>query len=374
MYRSIFPHNPGTDLDPQAAPPRSDAVPDAGPVRVGVIGLRHGARHVRGFEQATHSTVTAVCDLDPRRARETAAQAAPGCLTTSRIDEVLASSAVDAVVVSVPNHDHATVAEQALRAGKHVVVEKPMATTGRDAAALVALADARGLTLAAFHDFRADPAHWAAHELVRSGALGEVYFARTTWTRRDNAPGALHSGSWYLDRSRAGGGVLLDLGTHRIDQVLWMLGFPEVVAVTGAVSRQLLSQRADGGGDVEDTACGTLQLAGGAVVQVETSFLGHVPRAEDVLLELRGSRGGLRVSNVGDSYRAYQLTMFGGRGGIHEQTTFPVLTGAPSLYEDFAAAVRTDSAPLCPGWHAAAVAGVIDRMYAAARAVPAGRP
>jgi predicted dehydrogenase len=335
------------------------------PVQVGVVGLRHGARHVRGFQQTPGSTVIAVCDLDAGRARAALAEAAPECRAMT-VDELLADSRVDAVVVSVPNDAHAEVVELALRAGKHVAVEKPMATTGAQAATLVRLADERGLVLAALHDFRADPAHWAARELVRTGALGDVYFARTVWLRRDNAPGAPRTGSWYLDKARSGGGVLVDLGSHRIDQVLWMLDFPVVQEVTAATSRRLLAQRDDLGGDVEDTASGTLRLHGGTVVQVETSFLGHLPRAETVLLELRGTQAGLQVDNVGDSYRDYRLTVFRGQNGTHEQTTFPVLAGAPSFYEDFAIAVRTGADPLCPGRQAAAVAEVIDRMYASA--------
>jgi predicted dehydrogenase len=336
------------------------------PVRIGVVGLRHGARHVRGWQQARGSTVSAVCDLDEERTGAALADAGPGCLATTRYEQLLEDPDVDAVVVSVPNDAHAEFAERALRAGKHVAVEKPMATTGEQAAALVALAKERGLVLAALHDFRADAAHWAARELVRSGELGEVYFARTVWVRRDNAPG-----SWYRERSRAGGGVLLDLGTHRIDLALWMLGFPDVRDVTAATSRRLLEGRA-GGGDVEDTAVGMLHLDGGAALAVETSFLGHLPRAEEVSLEIRGTRAAVRVDNVGDSYRDYRMTLLRGAQGQHQETAFSVLGPAPSMYEDFATAVRTGGEPLCPGRQAAVVAGVIDRMYAAAETVRAG--
>ena len=342
------------------------------PIGIGVVGLRHGARHVRGFQQAAGSTVIAVCDLDPARAQVVLDDAASGCMALT-CDELLADGRVDAVVVSVPNDAHAEVVERALRAGKHVAVEKPMTTSPTRAADLVRLAGERNLVLAALHDFRADRAHWAARELVRTGVLGDVYSARTVWLRRDNAPGAPKTGPWYLDRERSGGGVLMDLGTHRIDQALWMLDFPAVRELTAATSRRLLERRDDGGGNVEDTASGTLHLDGDVVVQVETSFLGYLPRAEEVVLELRGTLAGLRVQNVGDSYREYQLTLFRGQDGTHEKTEFPVLPDPPSLYEDFAAAVRTGGAPLCPGWQAAAVADVIDRMYAAADAVAAGR-
>ncbi|NQE89543.1 Gfo/Idh/MocA family protein [Nocardia terpenica] len=332
-------------------------------VRFGIVGLRHGLRHVRGWERPGESTVVAVCDVDSGRADAALADAGPGCVATVRFDQLVEDPRVQAVVISVPNDAHAELAERALLANKHVAVEKPMTTTGNRARELVRLAEDRGLVLAALHDFRADPAHWAARELVRGGGLGEVYFARTMWVRRDNAPG-----SWYRDRARAGGGVLMDLGTHRIDLALWTLGFPDVRELTAATSSRLLQLRCDGG-DVEDTAVGMLHLDNDASVQVELSFLGHLPRREQVLLELRGTQAALRVANIGDSYRHYLLTVL--RDGNNPQHIDPeqVPSRAPSMYSDFVAAIRTGGRPLCPGSEAAVVAEVIDRMYAAAAAV-----
>ncbi|MGW5748305.1 Gfo/Idh/MocA family protein [Amycolatopsis sp. NPDC003861] len=329
------------------------------PVRVGVVGLRHGMRHVAGFHAVDRADVTAVCDLDPERTRSALRTASPGCRAVSWT-EMLEGGVADAVVVSLPNDAHAAYAREALQAGLHVAVEKPLCVTGAEALDLAELAESNGLVLAALHDFRVDRAHWAARELVRTGALGHVYAARTRWLRRDNAPG-----SWYRDRARAGGGVLLDLGTHRLDLALWMLDFPQVLDVRAVTSRALLQSR-DDGGDVEDSVAAWLELDGGTTVHAEMSFLGHLPRAEDVLLELRGTEASLRVSNVGDSYRDYALTVFRGGQGAHEQVSYPVLPDAPSLYADFVAAVATGTPVLCPGDQAAAVAELIDRLYVAA--------
>ncbi|GAA2685946.1 MULTISPECIES: Gfo/Idh/MocA family protein [Actinosynnema] len=337
----------------------SERVGGGAAVRIGVVGLRHGARHVAGF-QATGGVarVNAVCDLDTARAA-TAVERVAGCRAVPW-EDMLDPELVDAVVVSLPNDLHADYARAALEAGLHVVVEKPLCPSGVQARELAALAEERGLVLAALHDFRVEPAHWAARQLVLSGALGRVYAVRTRWLRRDNAPGG-----WYRDRDRAGGGVLLDLGTHRVDLALWMLGFPQVTTAHATTSRALLERRADGG-DVEDTAIAYLELEGGVAVHAEFSFLGHLPRAEDVLLELRGTEGALRVANVGDSYRDYELTVFRGEGGVHEQTRYAQLPEAPSLYSDFAAAVATGAAPACPGEQAATVAELVDRLYTAA--------
>lgn len=328
-------------------------------VRIGVVGLRHGARHVAGFQGTGGAArVSAVCDLDAARATA-AAESVPGCRAVSW-EDVPDPELVDAVVVSLPNDLHADYARTALEAGLHVAVEKPLCPSGAQARELAALAEERELVLAALHDFRVEPAHWAARHLVLSGALGRVYAARTRWLRRDNAPGG-----WYRDRARAGGGVLLDLGTHRLDLVLWMLDFPQVLAAHATTSRALLERHADGG-DVEDTASAYLELEGGVAVHAEFSFLGHLPRAEDVLLELRGTEGALRVANVGESYRDYELTVFRGEGGAHGQTRYARLPAAPSLYADFASAVATGTAPVCPGGQAATVAELVDRLYSAA--------
>lgn len=329
-------------------------------VRIGVVGLRHGARHVRGFQATSGlAEVTAVCDLAPDRADAVLNDAAPGSRAVGWRD-MLDTGLVDAVVVSLPNDLHAEYARDALQAGLHVAVEKPLCPTGVQARELARLAEQQRLVLAALHDFRVDPAHWAARELVRTGALGHVYAARTRWLRRDNAPG-----SWYRDRARAGGGVLVDLGTHRLDVALWMLDFPEVGEVRAATTRALLERRADGG-DVEDTALAWLELDGGTILHAEASFLGHLPRAEDVLLELRGTQASLRVSNVGDSYRHYDLTVFRDGEADPEQVSYPQLPEPPSLYADFATAVATGADPICPADQAATVAELIDRLYTAA--------
>ncbi|MFF1612223.1 Gfo/Idh/MocA family protein [Amycolatopsis sp. NPDC058278] len=328
------------------------------PVRIGVVGLRHGMRHVVGFHTTAGAEVTAVCDLDTERAQEALRTASPGCRAVSWT-EMFEGDLVDAVVVSLPNDLHATYAREALQAGVHVAVEKPLCTSGVEAHELAQMAQQQGLVLAALHDFRVERAHWMARELVRRGVLGQVYAVRTRWLRRDNAPGA-----WYRDRARAGGGVLLDLGTHRLDLALWMLDFPQVLDVRAATSRALLQRREDGG-DVEDSVTAWLELDGGVTVHAEMSFLGHLPRAEDVLLELRGTEASLRVSNVGDSYRDYDLTVFRGGPGTHEQVTYPVLPNPPSLYRDFVAAVATGTSAICPGGEAAAVAELIDRLYTA---------
>lgn len=329
-------------------------------VRIGVVGLRHGARHVRGFQATSGlAEVTAVCDLAPDRTDAVLDDAAPGCRAVGW-REMLDAGLVDAVVVSLPNDLHVEYTRDALRAGLHVAVEKPLCPNGVQARELARLAEQERLVLAVLHDFRVDPAHWTARELVRTGALGHVYAARTRWLRRDNVPG-----SWYRDRARAGGGVLVDLGTHRLDVALWMLDFPEVREVRAAISRALLERRADGG-DVEDTALAWLELDGGIALHMETSFLGHLPRAEDVLLELRGTQAGLRVSNVGDSYRKYELTVVRGGEVGPEQVSYPQLPEPPSLYANFATAVATGTGPICPAEQAATVAELIDRLYTAA--------
>ncbi|PTS90462.1 oxidoreductase [Sphingomonas sp. HMWF008] len=144
---------------------------------------------------------------------------------------LLADPAIDLVVIATPDHLHAPLAKAALEAGKHVVIDKPFVTDPADGAALIALAEARGLMLSAFHNRRWDADFLTVQRLLAEGTLGEIALAELRWDRFRPAikPG------W---RETEGAGLLNDLGPHLLDQALQVFGAPD------AVSADLATQRA----------------------------------------------------------------------------------------------------------------------------------
>ncbi len=143
---------------------------------VAVVGAGYwGPNLIRNFRAADDWDLVAVCDLDTERARRVLGQA-PGIDVTADLDEVLAREDVDAVAIATPARTHHAIAEAALRAGKHVLVEKPLAHTREAGQAMVDLARELGLVLMADHTYCYTPAVLAIRDLIARGELGEILF------------------------------------------------------------------------------------------------------------------------------------------------------------------------------------------------------
>ena len=143
-------------------------------------------------------------------------------------EEALAGDDIDAVDICLPTHLHGPVALQALRRGKHVLVEKPMALDGATAGVMAAEAGERGLVLMAAHVVRFMPEYAVLRELVLGGALGKVPRS-ASFRRRCAAPAW---GGWLLDSTQSGGGIF-DLLIHDVDFCLQLFGKPEALLATG---------------------------------------------------------------------------------------------------------------------------------------------
>nr|WP_315381798.1 oxidoreductase [uncultured Sphingomonas sp.] len=195
-------------------------------IRTGLIGFGLGgtAFHaplvdaVDGLELAAVGTSRA----------EAVAKAYPGVPAMSP-EALIADPSIELVVVSTPNATHFPLAKAALEAGKHVVIDKPLTPSAAEAEALIALAEAQGRLLVPFHNRRWDSDFLAVQALIESDRLGEILLFEAHWDRfRPEL-----SQAW---KEAEGGGQLLDLGPHMIDQALVLFGTPE--AVQGDVARQ----------------------------------------------------------------------------------------------------------------------------------------
>ena len=197
------------------------------------------------------------------------------------VDATLADPHVDAVYISTTNDMHARVTLAAARAGKHVLCEKPLATTLEDAQAMKAACDAAGVVLATNHHLRNAATHRAARRLIEEGALGDVLAARCFHAI------ALpeHLQTWRVS-SAAGGGVVLDITVHDTDVLRFLLG-REVVEVVA------MTPQAEGG--VEHAVMGVLRFEGDVLASFHDAF--DVPHA-GTGLEIHGTLGSIFAREV----------------------------------------------------------------------------
>ena len=184
---------------------------------IGVIGAGYwGPKHVRNFNELPGARTTIVADLDEQRLN-TIQQQFPGTRTTTNYRHVLESADVDAVVVATPVSTHGRLAEEALLAGKHVLVEKPLARTSREAEDLVKVAESHGRVLMVGHTFLYNPAVTALRQLIQDGVLGDIYYINAQ---------RLNLGLFQRDIN-----VMWDLAPHDLSIIMHILG-AEPVAVS----------------------------------------------------------------------------------------------------------------------------------------------
>ena len=263
-------------------------------LNVGIIGCGKIAqvRHLPEYQANPGATVAALYDLNQQRAAELAQKY--GAKSYPTVQALLADPAIDAVSVCTANDSHADIACAALAAGKHVLCEKPMATTLPDCERMVALAKAHGKALMIGQNQRLAGAHQKARELIQSGAIGKPLTFQTafrhggpeTWSID---PGA---GTWFFDRKRAVMGAMADLGVHKTDLIQYLLG--QYVVETKATLCTLDKRLADGSLiGVDDNAFCVFTMSGGAVGTMTASWTNYGP--EDNGTEICGTQGVLRI-------------------------------------------------------------------------------
>ncbi|HSH45040.1 MAG TPA: Gfo/Idh/MocA family oxidoreductase [Longimicrobiales bacterium] len=259
-----------------------------GEVRIAVVGTGAIAQivHLPLLGRIQGASVVAVCDRDEAKARAIA-----GRMGVPRVfeddDEAFASDDVDAVILCTPSHMHEEQAVAALEAGKHVLVERPLAMDAKGAEKVIDAAEKAGRTLMVALNNRYRPDILGVKAFVAGGELGEVYAVRGAWHNRKVRPNRL---TWRYRRDTAGGGVFMDLGIQVLDLCLWMLDYPAVEGISADL-------HAGEGMEVEDAGVALFRLAGGGSISVDVtwSLLGERDRHE---LRLFGSAGTASIQPV----------------------------------------------------------------------------
>jgi 1,5-anhydro-D-fructose reductase (1,5-anhydro-D-mannitol-forming) len=279
-----------------------------------VVGCGWVARDyvIPAIHAAANGRVVALCDRDPRGL---------GSLGTSDLSAVLANAQVQAVYVATPNDQHRPVVTACAAAGKHVLCEKPMATSSADAAAMVEACAQAGVTLGIAFDQRFHAAHRHLRALVAKGALGTVTQARifyACWLPPDWT-----ADNWRADPRRAGGGALWDLAPHGIDLLEMLLDsrWSELHALT---------QRRVHAYDVDDGAVLTGRFADGTLgtIQVAYNCPDHYPRRT---LELVGTRAMAIASDTMGQTPGGSLTLIDAATGIRRSIAVADAERSPFL-------------------------------------------
>lgn len=193
-------------------------------VGIGVIGCGIGKWHLEGYDTDPRARVIAVSGLEDRCKDLAKEHNVPNVYTDYR--ELLANPDIQAVSIAVPNFLHVPIGLDAIAAGKHVLIEKPLARTTEEGEKLVRAAEDAGLVLGIVLNRRSRADMQALKRHIDRGALGEIYHARAYWNRRAGIPGL---GSWFTSKDGAGGGPLIDLGVHVLDMALWLIDRKSVV-------------------------------------------------------------------------------------------------------------------------------------------------
>jgi predicted dehydrogenase len=259
-------------------------------------GIFEGA-HLAGWKSIPDAQIVALADVDLERAKRIAGTLDVRHVFTDFRD--LVRLELDAVDVCAPNQVHAPAVMAALRAGMHVICEKPLAVAARDVRRMGELADRKRLKLMTAQHQRWSAPAVAVKQWVEEGNLGSVYHARVRAMRRAWLPAR----PGFIDRRLSGGGPCMDIGVHALDLCMWLMGFPTPLRVSGTAKVNFAKGSRIPGAwgewdrkmfSVEDFAAGFVHFDNGATMTLEAAWLGHQPENEDMSCQVFGLEGGVK--------------------------------------------------------------------------------
>ena len=262
-------------------------------IRVGIIGCGKIAqvRHLPEYAANPNAEIVAFYDKNMERAQEMAAQY--GGKVYNSFYELVDDPNVDAVSICVENRSHAEICTAALYAGKHVLVEKPMAVTLAECESMVAAAERNGRHLMVGHNMRFDPVHRKAKQMLDSGIIGDVITFRTI-LGNSGPEGWSLEGTWFFDKNKAAMGALSDMGIHKVDLLQYLTG--QKVIETTAKVMTLNKHTATGAPiTVDDNALCILRMSGGAVGTLAASWTVYGHECQSTCLY--GTKGIMLIYN-----------------------------------------------------------------------------
>jgi predicted dehydrogenase len=337
-------------------------------VRVGLIGSGFvSSIHYEALRRVPGVEVLAVTSPTPGHAERFAAERAiPHHFTDQR--GLLDLKPIDLVILGHPNDLHCESAVRAAQAGKHVVVEKPMALNIGECDRMIAACEKARVILGYAEELCFAPKYVRLKQLVDEGALGKIHLVKQS--EKHDGP---HS-AWFYDTRRSGGGVTCDMGCHAVEFFRWLLGGPEGgKAAVASVFAQMGTYTHHDQGQGDDEAILILNFADGAIGLAEESW--NKAGGMDDRAEVFGS-GGQAYADLlyGNALRAYSRTGYGyavEKAGATQGWSFPIYEeiwnyGFPQEMEHFVDCVRNGRTPLENGHDGRAVVEILGALYASA--------
>lgn len=288
-------------------------------IKVAVIGCGNiaNAAHIPAYKELSdRCEIKYFCDIIKERADKAVADNGFG-IAIEDYHVALNDPEITAISVCTPNLMHKQISVDAMRAGKHVLCEKPAARTYEDALEMFKVQKETGMTLCIGVCTRFHKSVEGVRELVKSGAIGDVYHVFCSFRQYRSIPGL---GGPFTTKSIAGGGCLIDWGVHRIDQILYMCGDPDPMAVTAATYGEIgkdlkgykckgmwseaTSDREHGTFDVDDS-CSVFVRTTGPVITLEGAWAQQVNEPED-FVDIMGTKAGVRVRYC-NNYTLYSI-------------------------------------------------------------------
>jgi len=256
-------------------------------LKVGVLGCGTIARvrHLLEYDNNKEVKIAAVCDIVEERAEEMAKLYGAKAFTDYR--DVLENKEIDVISICLPNYLHASVTIAALNAGKHVLCEKPMATSKDEAESMISAGKLNDKKLMIAHNQRYVASHQKAKEIIDSGKLGKLYSFSTTFGHPGPEEWSIDGGaSWFFDKERAFIGAMGDLGVHKADLMRYLLGdFSEVGA--------FIETNAKPNTEVDDNAVCILRTESGIIGTLTASWA-YVTGGDNSTI-IYGENGTLRL-------------------------------------------------------------------------------
>ncbi len=272
-------------------------------VKIGIIGVGSiGSTHADAYAKVADADVIALCDIDPETLK---AKSARHCIARTYVNyrDLLADPGIEAVSVCVPNDLHAPIAIDALKAGKHVLLEKPMSLNADLGRQIVAARDASGKLLQMGMVRRQCAEAEIIRKCIADGRLGEIYQINIKQIRRRGIPGL---GGWFTTKARSGGGGVIDISVHSLDLAMYVANLWNPTSVSAKtyskfgspikdyhyVSMWAGPPNADGVFDVDDYATGLIRFGEKATLAFQVAWACNA-QPED-FIEILGDRGGIK--------------------------------------------------------------------------------
>ncbi|MCX7642756.1 MAG: Gfo/Idh/MocA family oxidoreductase [Armatimonadetes bacterium] len=245
-------------------------------IRCAVIGYGMGKFHAEEIERTDGMSLVAICDIDPKRL-EQAKNDFPKAKTCRSADELLAKVDFDLAVVATPHNSHAPLTLKCLKAGKHVIVEKPMCITVKEATAMIETAKRKGLMLTVYHNRHWDGDFMAIREVVEAGLIGEIFHVEMF------GGGYYQPGYQWRSEKSASGGLFYDWGAHYLWWLLQLIPHP-IESVVGSFHKLKWHDVTN-----EDHVQAFIRFANGAVADIQFSTIASAVKPRWFILGTEGA-------------------------------------------------------------------------------------